>query len=229
MNKMKTYLMFDGNLYKIGKSNNPEKRLKQLKTANPNIQLLAITEKITEDFLHNQFNEYRVTGEWFLFDEVNLKQVLSYFTIKFKEKQIGLNNKTQQITMSDNFIPIKKAIQLTGKSESTLRNLGRKLKTEKSENINLERLPTGHEKILFNEKFIKSYFIREPINENKQIEDNKIIEILTEQLTIKNEQIERLNNLLLEAYKVIKINAENKLNQSQVITENKNKNFFRFW
>lgn len=79
MNEIKTYLMFDGNLYKIGKSKNPEQRLKQLKTGNPRIELIAITDKIEEKFLHDRFYQNRVNGEWFLFDEIKLKSILHYF------------------------------------------------------------------------------------------------------------------------------------------------------
>ena len=40
-----TYVIFDGELYKIGKSKKPESRCKQLKTANPKCELIGSTKK----------------------------------------------------------------------------------------------------------------------------------------------------------------------------------------
>ena len=47
------------------------------------------------------------------------------------------------------WISIKEVCNLTNKSESTIRNLARKLKASNSKNIRLETLKTGHDKILF--------------------------------------------------------------------------------
>jgi hypothetical protein len=74
-----TYLMFDGSLYKIGKSKNPLTRLKALKIGNPSIELIAYTDKIEEKYLHNRFFESRVDGEWFDLSEEKLKSVINYF------------------------------------------------------------------------------------------------------------------------------------------------------
>ena len=48
-----TYIMFDGSYFKIGQSTQPEKRLKQIKTANPNVSLLCYGNKITEKYLYD--------------------------------------------------------------------------------------------------------------------------------------------------------------------------------
>jgi hypothetical protein len=77
--EMFTYLMFDGNYYKIGKSKNPLMRLKALKTGNPNIELLAYTDKIEEKYLHNRFFESKIGGEWFNLSKEKLKSLMNYF------------------------------------------------------------------------------------------------------------------------------------------------------
>jgi hypothetical protein len=65
INDSKTYLMYDGKNYKIGRSINPNKRLLELKTASPNIKLIKECEFIAEKFLHELFCSSNVGGEWF--------------------------------------------------------------------------------------------------------------------------------------------------------------------
>ena len=57
---------------KIGFSNNPEKRLKQLQTGHPNILTLHYKEeidssnvKILEKIIHKENKHHNVSGEWF--------------------------------------------------------------------------------------------------------------------------------------------------------------------
>ena len=65
------YLISDNNYtYKIGISNNPEKRVKTLQTGNDN--KLKIVHKIlcenfndVESALHNKYQFLRINGEWF--------------------------------------------------------------------------------------------------------------------------------------------------------------------
>ena len=73
-----TYLMYDGNFYKIGKSKNPEIRLNQIKTGNPNCDLLCYSNKITEVELHTLFYNSNIGREWFDFKEKpeELKEVI---------------------------------------------------------------------------------------------------------------------------------------------------------
>lgn len=74
------YLISDINnyTYKIGISNNPEKRLKSLQTGNDRV--LKIIHKIicqnsnqVENALHNKYNFLRVNGEWFELTEEDVK------------------------------------------------------------------------------------------------------------------------------------------------------------
>ena len=98
------------------------------------------------------------------------------------------------------FISLKDAMKLTGKSESTFRNLARKLKESKSKNIKLEKLKTGHEKILFKVSYINSQFLisKTVESKNNSIDSGllKTVEILERQLLAKDEQISNLTQLL---------------------------------
>jgi len=71
----------DENLYKIGYSKNVNKRLKQLKTANPNNLQIVETYKSAfprklENYLHNIFKHKRVSGEWFDLDISDINNFL---------------------------------------------------------------------------------------------------------------------------------------------------------
>ncbi len=74
INQSKVYFiqnLYNGNI-KIGKSNNPKKRLKSLQTANSNkLSLVAtISESyISENEVHKMFSHFRLTGEWFSYSE----------------------------------------------------------------------------------------------------------------------------------------------------------------
>ena len=105
------------------------------------------------------------------------------------------------------WITIKEVCNLTNKSESTVRNLARKLKASDSKNIRLERLKTGHEKILFKLSYVNSQLLTiktvKPIVEKTGENVNKFLQILENQLNEKDKQIESLQqtvqaqNLLL--------------------------------
>ena len=98
------------------------------------------------------------------------------------------------------WISINEVCNLTKKSNTTIRNLARKLKAEKSKHIKLERLPSGHDKMLISLSYVNSkLIIGKPIkNSNTAIDSNsnKIIEILERQIITKDEQINNLQQLL---------------------------------
>lgn len=73
-NKKFTYLMCDGSLYKIGTSKHPEQRLKELKTANPYIELICFGYGVSEKYLHEMFFQKRRKGEWFDLSDSNLQK-----------------------------------------------------------------------------------------------------------------------------------------------------------
>jgi hypothetical protein len=99
-------------------------------------------------------------------------------------------------------ITLKEAVKLTGKSESTFRKVARKLKESKSKDIRLEKLPTGHEKLLFKLSYINSQFlVGKTIDNNKLNGSNesnleRVMEILERQLMEKDEHIKNLTQLL---------------------------------
>lgn len=74
---MKTYLAFDNNLYKIGRSNNPEKRVSELKTANPSIRLIFYGNGDKEKILHQMFENCRVAREWFDLTDAQVREAKS--------------------------------------------------------------------------------------------------------------------------------------------------------
>lgn len=70
-----TYLMYDGEKYKIGKSKNPEERLSQLKTGNPSCILVLKTKKLSEKLMHSLFREKRLSREWFYLTDKDVKTI----------------------------------------------------------------------------------------------------------------------------------------------------------
>ena len=80
--KKYVYLISDSNTYnyKIGISNNPEKRIKELQTGNENKlkiihKVLCENYKNVETALHNQYSFLKVNGEWF---ELSNDDVISF-------------------------------------------------------------------------------------------------------------------------------------------------------
>ena len=63
--KVYTYLMYDGTIYKIGKSKEPYKRLAQLRIANVNCSLICYGDAVSESAMHALYKSYAVGGEWF--------------------------------------------------------------------------------------------------------------------------------------------------------------------
>ena len=76
MKEQLTYLIFDGILYKIGKSINPEQRLKQIKTSNPNAKLICYGNAVTEKYMHDRFYRSRIKGEWFKLNDEQLRNAI---------------------------------------------------------------------------------------------------------------------------------------------------------
>jgi predicted nuclease with TOPRIM domain len=101
------------------------------------------------------------------------------------------------------YITLKECQKLTGKSESTLRKLARSLKESKSKDIKLEKLPTGHDKILFKLSFVNSKLLTNQQVKTSQLKNNssndKFIQILERELNEKNKQIEALTDRLKES------------------------------
>lgn len=103
---MFVYLIKNGVFYKIGKSENPEARLKQLKTATPNSLELIDQWEVTdrwdvEKFLHDSFYTRQVSGEWFFLSEkelIELGGLLASCGVKFT---IGIDEDLPQTTRKE--------------------------------------------------------------------------------------------------------------------------------
>jgi hypothetical protein len=70
-----TYLMFDGQYYKIGQAVDPESRRVSLETSpSVNIKIIATTDRIEEKILHRIFKKFQVRHphlrEWFRFTDL---------------------------------------------------------------------------------------------------------------------------------------------------------------
>lgn len=60
-----TYVMsFDNDRIKIGESTDPERRLRDFRTSNPDIKLIGILD-VPETVAHEDLKNFRTTGEWF--------------------------------------------------------------------------------------------------------------------------------------------------------------------
>lgn len=92
MQKKKLYLIEnpENETYKIGKSKNPNKRLKQLQTANGiKLNLIHCFESefvdTIERYLHKRFLSCKIEGEWF---KLNKEQVTNFETYFKKEEEL---------------------------------------------------------------------------------------------------------------------------------------------
>ncbi len=96
---------------KIGKSNNPLKRLETIKTGNPFVTLVGVSE-IKEQELHKMYDEFRFSGEWFDFPENIKKEVYLLFnpftdSIKNKNNIISEELLKKIKTLDENFDIVK--------------------------------------------------------------------------------------------------------------------------
>lgn len=77
----KTYIIKDcnTNLYKIGCSIDPLKREKTLQSEKPNIKIIKIFENYIEKELHIKYNDFRVRGEWFNLNNIQIKYICTHY------------------------------------------------------------------------------------------------------------------------------------------------------
>lgn len=77
------YLMHDkdSGFFKIGKADDPKRRFKQIKAANPSVSLICsyLATPQDERDLHGIFSELCVSGEWFRLDGKALIEFHEYF------------------------------------------------------------------------------------------------------------------------------------------------------
>jgi len=126
------------------------------------------------------------------------------------------------------WITIKEVCNLTGKSESTIRNLARQLKKTNSKDIKFQQLKTGHNKILFSLKYINSQLlsnktVERGVNKNSDSVE-KFIQVLEKQLIEKDKQIELLHQNL-QAQNLLLHNLQESI---KLIEQPKKKGWFRW-
>lgn len=80
------YLIYDGSLYKIGKSKDPNKRLKEFKTGNPSVEIICTSKFIPEKFLHDTFFEKNFDREWFDLDLIDLNCIKEMMKAKTQDQ-----------------------------------------------------------------------------------------------------------------------------------------------
>lgn len=85
-----TYIVSDGNYYKIGKSKNVKQRISSLKSANPNIGYLKSSLYVPEKYLHDLFNSKNYKLEWFNLSKNDLDIVFSLMSADSKEQALML-------------------------------------------------------------------------------------------------------------------------------------------
>jgi hypothetical protein len=80
-NDRKTYLMKDNHngLYKIGYSKKPYIREATLQSEKPSIKMVKIWDKNIENKLHKEFAAYRIRGEWFDLNKIQVHYICSNF------------------------------------------------------------------------------------------------------------------------------------------------------
>jgi len=110
------YLLFDGKYFKIGKTKNINNRIKQIKSNNINVELIAFREcygfSKFEKLLHHRYEKFRYKNEWFLMDDFdNLVELWLSFSIYYKTfqevSQINFNSDIKIITKLTNLIDIE--------------------------------------------------------------------------------------------------------------------------
>lgn len=89
INRPYTYLVTDGQYYKIGSSLNPFRRVKELQTANPSAKLLGYTKKYEEKRLHDKYKKWRVKGEWFNLPQYEVDRLLTEMKKPKKKKSLA--------------------------------------------------------------------------------------------------------------------------------------------
>ena len=74
------YLATDASgMYKIGTSRDPARRIREMRTGNPTVELIAYgTGTSTEEkFLHEMYAKQNIEGEWFSLSDEDMLQLAS--------------------------------------------------------------------------------------------------------------------------------------------------------
>ncbi len=132
--QFKTYICKANDIYKIGKARDPKKRLKQLQTGNPDIELVKEFDGDIEQELHKAFEEVHYKNEWFKLTEEDINSIIvidDIIEIKdyFKKSKVMPNHllKYYRSLSLDERIKLAKSLP----SEPMPKNIFRIIKTSK--------------------------------------------------------------------------------------------------
>ena len=93
------------------------------------------------------------------------------------------------------WVSIADAKEIYGKSETTMRNLVRKLKASRSKDLKIDKSPNGRDMVRFKRTFLDSQFNissdRESDRKAPESTDSDIVTFLMQQIEIKDKQIEQ--------------------------------------
>ena len=80
-NNISTYIIKDStnNMYKIGKSKNPRVRESTLQSEKPTLNIVKVFNKDIEKKLHADYKEYRIRGEWFKLNKIQVKYICGHY------------------------------------------------------------------------------------------------------------------------------------------------------
>lgn len=105
VNRQYVYIFQDKGKYKIGKTNNLERRFSDAKNLNNNISIFHFIETPDASFLeaslHRYFSDKNIEGEWFSLDENDLKIILSVKKIDDVPKSKIIPNRSEQIRLDE--------------------------------------------------------------------------------------------------------------------------------
>lgn len=123
------------------------------------------------------------------------------------------------------WVSIADAKEIYGKSETTMRNLVRKLKASRSKDLKIDKSANGREIIRFKriylDKLYKTSTDSQSDGKTKENNDSDIVAFLKQQIEIKDRQIEQMGFLLAQ--------SQDEKKQLLLISEKPKKRRFLFW
>lgn len=106
---MKTYLVQNGDIIKIGRTSNIERRLANMKSYIPDAKLLCMLDGDVEKYLHKRYDKCRYSGEWFHLTLIDYIKIVHEFRNLVEYEIFNITEKLTKIsdtTTSDHFVRI---------------------------------------------------------------------------------------------------------------------------